>query len=299
MLNSIQTGQFAQVADDIRLHYVSAGERGKPLVLLLHGFPEFWMAWKDVLPRLGDAVYAVAPDLRGFNLSSAPPELKRYGAVELVTDLVKLIEQLGYRDCVLVAHDWGGALAWSLAIARPDLVRQLVILNSPHPVPFAQALANDPAQQAASAYMNLLRSPQAETLAAADRFAMLKRVFGQPRPDWFDDATAQAYETAWAQPGRLTASLNYYRATPLYPPTATDPGATKIRLRPENFMVKVPTSVLWGLKDHALLPILLDGLPAQVPDLQIARVPQASHWIAHEFPQLVAQHIAQYLPKPV
>lgn len=174
---SIRTGRFVEVQPGIRLHCAETGTPGAPLMLFLHGFPEFWYAWKDVLPAFADRWHAVAPDLRGFNLSSKPDEVKAYRADRLVADFDGLIRALGHERAVVVAHDWGGAAAWAFAIAKPERVSKLVILNAPHPVPFARLLGHDPAQQAASAYMNWLRRPGVEEALARDDFALFDRFF--------------------------------------------------------------------------------------------------------------------------
>jgi len=288
----IRTGRFVEVQPGVRLHCAETGTPGAPLMLFLHGFPEFWQAWKDVLPAFADRWHAVAPDLRGFNLSSKPADVRAYRAPQLVADLDGLIRGLGHEDAVVVAHDWGGACAWSLAIAMPHRVRTLVILNAPHPVPFARMLGHDPAQQAASRYMNWLRRPGSETALAADDFALLERFFvGDTPPAWYDAPTRAAYHAAWGQPGAIAGGVSYYRASPLYPPDGDDPGAARLALDPADFMVRVPTRIVWGDGDIALLPGLLDGLEVLVPDLQVLRMPGCTHWLAHEAPDAVAAAI--------
>jgi pimeloyl-ACP methyl ester carboxylesterase len=294
-MSTITEGQYCEVSPGIRLHYASCGQPGRPLVLFLHGFPEYWGAWRDLLPLIGDEFYAVAPDLRGFNLSTKPAEVAAYKVPHLIADVVGLVAALGYRRTVLVAHDWGGAVGWAVAIARPDLVERLVILNAPHAVPFQRALASDPEQQAASLYMNWLRTPGAEAALAADGFARLEAFFRKVGPaDWFAGATRDDYHRAWGQPGALTGGCNYYRASPLYPPTRDDPGAAKLSLREDDFTVRVPTLVIWGERDQALRPVLLDGLDRVVPDLRIERLPQATHWLVHEQPRAIAASIRRF-----
>jgi pimeloyl-ACP methyl ester carboxylesterase len=285
----VRTGRFVEVQPGVRLHCAEAGRPGAPLILFLHGFPEFWYTWKAVLPAFAERWHAVAPDLRGFNLSDKPDDVKAYRADRLVADLDGLIRGLGHERAVVVAHDWGGAAAWTFAIAMPHRISKLVILNAPHPVPFARLLAEDPAQQAASAYMNWLRKPGSESALAKDDFALFDRFFvGTPPAPWFDAATRAAYHEAWSQPGALTGGLNYYRASPLYPPDGDDPGAKRLNLDPKDFVVRVPTLVIWGERDHALLPTLLDGLEALVPELTVQRLPECSHWLTHEAPERVA-----------
>jgi pimeloyl-ACP methyl ester carboxylesterase len=293
---TIRTGRQVEVQPGIRLHCAETGSPGAPLMLFLHGFPEFWQAWKDVLPAFADRWHAVAPDLRGFNLSSKPDGVRAYRASRLVADIDGLIRGLGHERAVIVAHDWGGAVAWAFAIAMPQRVQTLVILNAPHPVPFARMLAHDQAQQAASRYMNWLRRPGSETALAADDFALLERFFvGTSPPAWYDGPTRAAYRAAWGQPGALEGGVNYYRASPLHPPQEGEPGAAALSLDPKDFMVRVPVRVIWGEGDIALLPGLLDGLQAMVPDLQILRMPAHSHWLAHEAPVEVAAAIRRFV----
>jgi pimeloyl-ACP methyl ester carboxylesterase len=289
------TGQYADLANGIRLHYASCGVRGRALVLCIHGFPEYWGAWEDVLPRLGEWAYAVAPDLRGYNLSSQPSGVEAYRAREIVGDVMGLIGALGYERAVIVAHDWGGAAGWQLAMAKPQLVQKLVIVNSPHPFTFARELANNPDQQRASAYMNRLRAADAEEILAKDDFARLFASFDAKDgkgASWLDGARRERYREVWKR--GLSGPLNYYRATPLYPPTADDPGARALTLDPAKFTVAVPTLVLWGMRDRALLPCLLDGLEELVPEIRVERLPAASHWVAHEEPALVAERVRSF-----
>ena len=283
-------------ANGIRLHYAQAGA-GK-LMLFLHGFPEFWYAWRRQLAEFGRDHLAVAPDLRGYNLSDKPADLKAYRAKALVEDVRQLAAQFTDRPFVLVAHDWGGALAWTFAIAYPRLLERLVIINAPHPVPFARDLAGDPAQQQASRYMNLFRDPKAERVLSENGYA---RLLGMMSAEWghagFSQADREAYLAAWAREGALTAMLNYYRASPLYPPAGDDPGAAGIRLDPAQFMVRVPTLVIWGERDGALLPGNLRGLEDCVPDLSVRRIPEGSHWVIHERPGEVNALIREFLSR--
>ncbi|MEO5734976.1 MAG: ribosome biogenesis GTP-binding protein YihA/YsxC, partial [Rubrivivax sp.] len=266
---------------------------GSLRVMLLHGFPEAAFVWDDVM-RLVSASLPhadlVAPNLRGFPGSSAPVDLAAYRARPLVQDLIAAIEHRGSPLDLLVAHDWGGALAWNLAAARPDLLRQLLIINSPHPAAFLRELRDNPAQQAASAYMNFLCRPDAAALLSANHWERLWRFMG-PTP-WMTPDLCQRYEAAWGEHGAgLEGPLNYYRASPLRPPMADDDALLRLQLPDAIVHVAVPTMVLWGERDQALLPGLLDGLEHWVPALQIVRVPDAGHWIVHEQPERVAQTI--------
>jgi pimeloyl-ACP methyl ester carboxylesterase len=280
----------------VRLHYVSAGSG--PLMLFLHGFPQFWFAWQDLLQEFARDFHVCAPDTRGINLSSKPEGVKAYHVTQQTEDVRQLIRHLGHERCILVAHDWGGACAWHFASTHPEDIEKLVIINSPHPVTFARELRTNPAQQAASDYMRLFRSDKAEEACSADDFRRLSAVFtewgakGGRKPD--ADAIA-AYKAAWRQPGALTAGLNYYRASPLNPPAPGQPPTHIPALRPQDFTVRVPTLVVWGEQDGALLPGLLDGLDECVPDLRIERIHEGSHWVAQEFPERVTELIRGFV----
>jgi pimeloyl-ACP methyl ester carboxylesterase len=286
---------FAQ-ANGVRLHYETAGS-GR-LVLFLHGFPEFWRCWQRQLEHFGADHLAVAPDMRGYNLSECPAGVAHYRAKLLVEDIRQLAAGFTQDKFVLVAHDWGGAVAWSFAIAHPELLSHLVIINSPHPYGFWRELCVSPAQQKASDYMLLLRDPKAERVLSEGNYArLLKMRFAGRKEGPELEADRAAYLAAWSQPGALTGSLNYYRASPLYPPTPADPGAAKLKLDPNDFVVRVPTLAIWGEKDTALLPSILDGIEEVVPGIEVVRVPDATHWVMDEKPDLVNAEIRRFISK--
>lgn len=254
-----------------------------------------------------------------------------YRAKHLMQDLAALIELecgAGGALTALVAHDWGGAVAWNLAAERPNLMQRLVIINSPHPQTFARELQTSPAQQAASAYMNFLVRPDAEALLAENDFARLWPFFDlagasgaeaavqaaratslshlptaqglPPGAGWMTDALRQRYRAVWQGDGSglgagLAGPLNYYRTTPLHPPRDGVPGASAVQLPPNAFTVPLPTLLLWAMNDAALLPDLLDGLERWVPEGRIERIDGATHWVVHEQPALVAEHIGHFL----
>ena len=283
-------------ANGLRFHCARAGD-GK-LMLFLHGFPEFWRAWRKPLEHFGARGWlAVAPDLRGYNLSDKPEGVEPYRAKHLVADIGALATAHGSDKFVLVAHDWGGAVAWAFAIAHPERLSQLVIINSPHPYIFWRELVNNPAQQKASEYMLLFRSPKAERVLQENGYARLLGAFAEFGDDVMSEADRAAYIEAWTQSGALTGGLNYYRASPMYPPTGNDPGPAKLQLNPADFMVRVPTLVIWGERDRALLTGCLDGLEQCVPQLKVVRVPEASHWIVHEQPERVASEIEAFVER--
>jgi pimeloyl-ACP methyl ester carboxylesterase len=288
--------QYAEV-NDIRLHYVSAGV-GK-LIMFVHGFPEFWLEWEKQLAEFGKDYQAVAPDMRGYNLSSKPPEVQKYHVKDLIEDLRALAEHLGHEKLIMVGHDWGGAVAWSAALRHPQLLEKLIIINSPHPAVFARELLNNPDQQKASQYMLMLRSAEAERILSENNFARLTDVLVQFGSQWeMSEKHRLKYIEAWSQPGALTGSLNYYRASPLYPPTSqNDQEQIKsiLNLPKEMLTVKVPTLVIWGEQDRALLTGNLDGLEEYIEDLTVKRIPDGSHWVIHEQSELVNSLIRDFI----
>jgi len=272
------------VVNNIRMHYASEGAGS--LLLFLHGFPEFWYQWRNLLPEFGRDHLAVAPDMRGYNLSDKPTELEQYQMQHLVEDVRAFVEHLGYQPFTLVAHDWGGIVAWSFAMTYPTWLDKLIIINSPHPAIFRRELTSNPSQQQASAYMKTFRASRAETLLSARNYARLTQiVFGEEL--FGSEAEKQEYITAWSQPGGLTGGLNYYRAMT---------GKNSLNMPdPPSVMVNVPTLVIWGEKDTALLTTNLNGLEQYVPKLTIKRIPDGTHWVIHEQPQAVIAYMREFL----
>lgn len=292
----IKANQYAQLKNGIKLHYASAGDPQQPLMLLLHGFPEFWFAWEKIMPSFSDDYFVVAPDQRGYNLSSKPENVADYKPKYLVQDLIELLDYLGKKEVVLIAHDWGGAIAWNFALACPQLVKKLVILNSPHPYLFAKALAEDKEQQDASQYMNWLRKPGSEDALSQNNFKLLENMltrFGNAH--WFDEEVKANYRQAWSQQNAVKSAVNWYRASPLYPPTDQDPGASKLTLNAADFVVKAPTLVLWGDADTALRPVLIKDLEEFLPQGRVSTIPGATHWLIHEQPELITKEIKNFL----
>ena len=276
----------------------ACGPADAPLLVFLHGFPEAAFIWDDLLLRFGMRYRCVAPNLRGFAGSSAPAEVAAYRAKPLLEDLAALIDALCNPAKAVIAHDWGGAVAWHLGIQRPELTERLVMINSPHPGSFLRDLQNDPAQQAASSYMNFLCRPDAARLLAENDYARLWPFFASIDGDaaWLDAATKQRYREVWDQ--GLDGPLNYYRASPLKPATEGDASVRQVKLDDAQLTVRLPTTLVWGEGDRALLPSLLEGLDRWIPGLRLVRVPEASHWIVHEHPELVAREIATALAAP-
>ena len=299
----IETFQ-AVLPHGITLNCRAAGPGHAPVLLFLHGFPEAAFVWDEMLEHFGDRYRCVAPDMRGFALSSAPKEVEAYRVKHLIADLDALIEQLGSGPLeALVAHDWGGAVAWSFAAQHPQRIKQLIIINSPHPATFLRELQHNPQQQAASAYMNFLCRPDAEKLLAENDFARMWSLFTnmgaadatREGGGWLTAGLRERYRAVWK--GGLTGGCNYYRASPLRPPTPQNTSLMKIEFPVEFVTVRVPTLVIWAEDDIALPVSLIDGLDAYVPDLRLMRVPGATHWIVHERPQLIATEIERQLAR--
>ena len=282
--------------NSIRLHYVTSGN-GK-LILFVHGFPEFWYAWKDQLLEFGRDYQAVAPDMRGYNLSEKPAGVDQYQVKFLCEDLRCLAEHLGHKRFVLVGHDWGGAVAWAFALSHPEYLEKLVIINAPHPAVFERELRENPAQQKASEYMLMFRSPEAELILSANQYdSLYKGVLSEGvKSGYFSAEDCKAYIEAWSQSGALTGGLNYYRAAHIGPPTAEGgPAKGKLVADLSKVTVKVSTLVIWGEKDPYLLTGNLEGLEELVPGLTIKRIPDGSHWVVHEKPALINNLIRAFI----
>ena len=284
------------------LHCRTSGPSGAPVLLFLHGFPEGAFVWDALLEHFSrpenGGYRCVAPWLRGFGPSSAPADAKDYRPKHLVQDILALsaIESPDAPLACLVAHDWGGAVAWNTANQFPQQMQRLAIINSPHPGTFLRELQTNPAQQAASAYMNFLIRPDAESLLAANDFQRMWRFLNRPDgtpPAWLDEATRAQYHATWS--AGLTGGCNYYRASPLRPARPGDPAANAVQLPRSMLTVDVPTWVLWGLDDIALLPSLLDGLDSYIPRLTLETVADADHWVIHTHPARVIAGLTAHL----
>ena len=284
------------------LHCRTSGPSGAPVLLFLHGFPEGAFVWDALLEHFSrpenGGYRCVAPWLRGFGPSSAPLDAKDYRPKHLVQDILALsaIESPDAPLACLVAHDWGGAVAWNTANQFPQQMQRLAIINSPHPGTFLRELQTNPAQQAASAYMNFLIRPDAESLLAANDFQRMWRFLNRPDgtpPAWLDDATRAQYHATWS--AGLTGGCNYYRASPLRPARPGDPAVDAVQLPRSMLTVDVPTWVLWGLDDIALLPSLLDGLDRYIPRLTLETVADADHWVKHTHPARVIAGLTAHL----
>jgi pimeloyl-ACP methyl ester carboxylesterase len=283
----------------VTLNVALAGDADSPAVILLHGFPESHRTWREVAPRLQDDFFLVMPDQRGFAESDRPLEVEAYRTDTLIDDIFALAEAMGIERFALVGHDWGGAISWPAALRKDPRLTRLAIVNAPHPVVFQKSLIEDSEQRAASQYINAFRSRMFEKAAEGMGFdALFEKSFSRHVDLSIipDDERAQ-YIADWSQPGGLTAMLNWYRASKVMvpPPSVTLP-------LPDWVLgafpkVEVPTLVIWGMRDKALLPIQLDGLDRLVEDLTIVRLPDAGHFAPWEAGDAVAQALGPFLAR--
>jgi epoxide hydrolase 4 len=309
------------IANGLRFHYVEAGDPEDPLVLLLHGFPEFWYAWRHQLPALAEAGYhVVAPDLRGYNDSEKPTGVEAYDLSTLVDDVLGLIETfagpgggaVGNDEAptcpLLVGHDWGGVIAWEVGIRHPDRIDRLAVLNAPHPERFQRALRS-PEQLRKSWYAFFFQVPEVpERAIAAGDYAILDRLLREDAvaPDAFDVEDVARYKEALAKPGARTAAINYYRAlgrdNGLNTLWRAVTGGTLWRAvtggpdsLPAHRVLRVPTLLIWGEQDSALSAQLTEGLDPWVIDLTVERLRHASHWVQADDPDRVNELLIGFL----
>ena len=277
-------------------HYLEWGDADAPALLFLHGFPEYGAAWTEVAKRLAASYHCIAPDQRGYGQSWAPASVDAYGLRHLVGDMAALIGALGGRQVTVVGHDWGAAVAYGLAMFRPDLVSKLVVINGVHPGPFQRELAAGGAQSQASQYIRYLRSEGSEDRLAADDFAGLLALFSAHMDlSWLTPARLKLYRAEWSRPGRLKAMINWCRASPLQVAAPGEPLIDVAPLAKVKFQVRCPHLLIWGDDDTALLPGCIDGLQDYVPDLAIHHVGGADHWICHQKPDVVARLIRSWM----
>lgn len=271
----------------IRLHVVQAGPAQGPLAILLHGFPEFWYSWRRQIPHLAAAGFRVwAPDQRGYNLSDKPKGRRAFRVEELAADVIGLVQQSGRERIHLVGHDWGGAVAWWIALHYPQILERLVLLNIPHPAVMLRNLKRNPAQMCRSWYVLFFQLPWLpEALSRAGHWRWPARALRKTsRPGTFSDADLAMYREAWSQPGAFTSMLNWYRAL------------TTQRLQlPGNPRISVPTLLLWGCHDGAL------GREMAQPSIdlcdhgRLVLFEEATHWVHEDEPDRVNELLTQFL----
>jgi len=263
----------------VKLHTVIIGS-GKPLILL-HGFPDFWFGWSPVIYGLKDNFKLIIPDMRGFNLSDKPKGIQKYRIDILIKDIKGLCEHLNLKKFYLAGHDWGGVVAWVFAENYPGLVKKLAILNAPHPKIFQEKLRNDKEQQKASFYIFEFLKPDGEKWLYENDYKWLKlAVFGgMVNKKQLSENDKKRYISAWSQPGAILGGVNYYRANLNFDITG---------------IIKVPTLVIHGMKDTAVLSSVLEGLDYFVKDLKVIHAENSSHWIIHDEPELIISNFKEF-----
>jgi len=299
MAHSPQTARTESTAhasahvNGVELHYAHAGDG--PLIVFLHGFPQCWYQFRHQLADFSRDHLAVAPDLRGYNLSSKPEDVHAYLTCTLVEDIRQLVRHLGHERFVLVGHDVGGAVAWSFALHHPELLEALVVLDTPHPAPFGEALHNDPEQQQASAYMLAARRPNAAEIFSADDFRVLRDSLDEP---FISEADLECYVESWTQPGAIAAALRWFHAEGQGPPSPDGtPASANIVRHIHPLTVTAPTLVMYPTADRWIRPASHAGLDRYVSDLTFIEVGGATHWLAEERPELVSETIRAHLER--
>jgi pimeloyl-ACP methyl ester carboxylesterase len=295
-LTSIETRSASSAADEVELrdgyadvgdatlHYVEAGDG--PMIVLLHGFPEFWYGWRLQIERLAAAGFrVVAPDMRGYNLSSRPDGVSAYSADKLADDVRILIQKLGAESAMVVGHDWGGTVAWTLAMNHPEVVDRLAILDAAHPRKLQKGL-HKPRQLLRTWYFFFFALPWLpERIVRAFGFRFFRRFLRDARPAYTPEEIDR-YVEAWSQLGARTAMIDYYRKS-----VRTPPKKAKAAIR----TISAPTLVIWGQRDRYLGPTLAEPEHADVPNLdRVVRLPNASHWVHHDEAERVSELLIDF-----
>jgi len=273
-------------AGDVTLHCVDAGPKDGPLVILLHGFPEFWWAWRYQIEALSGAGFRVlVPDQRGYNLSDKPKGRRAYDLDTLARDVVGLCDALGYGTCSLVGHDWGGLVAWWAASRHPGRIDRMAAINAPHPAVAGPYMRRHPGQMLRSSYIGFFQLPSVpEALLSSGAFRRLKRALRRTsRASTFPEEDLAEYEKAWSQPGALTGMLNWYRALPLRPPHRS------------SEKLPMPVLAIWGMQDRFLEFGLCEESLKLCARGRVLPVAQATHWVHLEEARLVNEALTDFL----
>jgi pimeloyl-ACP methyl ester carboxylesterase len=295
-MSELQTTRIS-LSTGVTLKVAQGGPSDGEAIILLHGFPESHRTWRHVAPALAEDYRVIAPDQRGFGASDKPVGVEKYRIDEVVADVLALADVYGIQRFTLVGHDWGGAAAWAVALKHPERLDRLVIVNAPHPLVFQRSVIEDREQRLASQYIRLFRSPMMEkTIDAMGVEAFFDKSFGgHVDLATIPAAERQAYLQDWKQEGALTAMLNWYRASQLVVPEPDEGEPRPAWTRGPFPSVKVPTLVVWGMRDKALLPIQLEGLNVLVDDLRLERIEDAGHFVTWERPEPVVEGIRRFM----
>lgn len=276
-------------AAGVNLNVVEEGPADGPLVILLHGFPEFWFEWRDLIGPLAHAGFrVVAPDQRGYGLSDKPRGVDAYRLDSLADDVIAIAAAIGHKDFRLVGHDWGGSVAWWVAARNPERVLQMAILNAAHPAIWRDAMASDPEQRRRSGYVKLVRLRWLpEAIIRVGGFRSLEASFEDSvRREAFAPAAMSHYRKAWQRPGALTAMLNWYRALFRQPLSVPAPNS-----------LTVPTLLIWGDRDRFAVPDLADRSAALVREVRVEHWTDATHWTPHDAPERILQTLIEFFAR--
>ena len=274
-------------ANGLRFHVVVAGPTDGPLAVLLHGFPECWYSWRHQIAPLAQAGYrVVVPDQRGYNLTDKPAGVRSYTIDRLAADVRGLVHAFGRQRALIIGHDWGGVVAWRLAMDHPELVEKLVVMNAPHPAAFARELRSGWSQRLRSWYAAFFQLPWLpETLFTLSPPASARLFFRRTavRKDAFSEADLAVMASAMAQPGAMRSMIHWYRA------------ALRHRTAPERLVIEPPMLLIWAEDDLALGKPLTYELEEWVPDLSVRYIPRCGHWVQNEVPEQVNRLLLDFL----
>jgi epoxide hydrolase 4 len=269
----------------VRLHAVAAGPIDGPLVVLLHGFPEFWYGWhKQIEPLASAGFRVIVPDQRGYNLSSKPIGVASYALPALVADVIGIADQLGQQRIFLAGHDWGAAVAWSTALLHPQRVAKLAALNVPHPSVMRRFLSTHLSQMLRSWYIFFFQLPYLpEVFFSTSKLRIGTRaLLRSSRPGTFSPEDLVQYRVAWSQPGAVTAMINWYRAL------------FRVRAKFPDLTVHVPTRILWGERDAFLLLEMAHESLRYCTRAELFTFANATHWLQHEEPARVSELLIDF-----
>ncbi|MBK9924358.1 MAG: alpha/beta hydrolase [Anaerolineales bacterium] len=272
----------------VKLHVVQAGPKSGIPIVLLHGFPEFWYGWRNQIPALAEAgCRVIIPDQRGYNLSDKPKGVKNYDVFTLVKDIIGLIDALGYEKVNLVGHDWGAVVAWTLAIKYPERLHKLSIMNVPHPTVMRRFLMRDFEQMRRSWYVMFFQLPWIPELGMRinDWHNLIRATHGTSKIGSFINEDIEKYKEAWSQPDAMTSMINWYRAIVRNQTWASN----------ENMRVKVPTLMMWGMKDFALTHRMARPSMDYVDEGNLILFPEATHWVQHDAAEEVNHYLTDFI----
>ena len=298
--------------NDVNIHYVAAGPTYSkaltgPTFIFLHGFPEYWQTWHNQLVYFSKEHHVIAPDLPGYNLSDKPQDVSFYQLPNLIKFMANFIETVSPSEKVhLIAHDWGGAIAWPLAAFYPQLIEKLVIINAAHPSTFTREMITNPVQRAKSAYIHDLIRDDAEPLLSKENYQYLsEKMMVSSDLNVFNEKIKERYRQVWRQPGAVRGMLQYYRAMPQLAAITEDkqhkdvdstgPVKNTDKMKIPSIRINVPTLILWGEQDQAFVIENLNGVEAFVPDCTVERFENASHWLMHEKPTEINKAIDLFI----